>query len=71
MAILHKFPNGFEIHGGRMTKNEESEFYARIAEDPKVIVWGRKNKTIENRETPNVDQWEKSKKWNFSGGERK
>lgn len=42
MALLRKFPNGFEIHGGRMTKDEESEFYARIAQGPKVILRGQR-----------------------------
>lgn len=47
MPLLRKLKNGFEIHGGRMTKEEENDFYSRIAEGPKIIL--RTSKVKQNR----------------------
>ena len=38
MAMIRRFPNGFEIHGGRLTKKEEADFYRRIADGPMRIL---------------------------------
>jgi len=62
MALLRKFPNGFEIHGGRMTKSEESEFYARIAGGPKVVLWGQRANKTEKAEPASAGKTKKTKK---------
>ena len=55
MALIRRFPDGFEIHGGKLSKEEEADLYRRIAGGPVRILSSRPvhPKTIsETREVP-------------------
>jgi hypothetical protein len=34
MAVVRTFPSGFKIWGGKLTKQEEADFYRRIGGGP-------------------------------------
>ena len=38
MALLYTFEDGFEVHGGKLTKKEEADFYRRIGGGPTKIL---------------------------------
>lgn len=38
MAVLRTFPSGFKIWGGKLTKQEEADFYRRIGGGPQKML---------------------------------
>ena len=38
MAVLRTFPSGFKIWGGKLTKQEEADFYRRISGGPTKVL---------------------------------
>ena len=38
MALIRRFPDGFEIHGGKLSKEEEADLYRRMAGGPMRIL---------------------------------
>ena len=38
MALIRRFPDGFEIHGGKLSKEEEADLYRRMAGGPVRIL---------------------------------
>ena len=41
MVLVRRFPDGFEIHGGKLTKNEEADLYRRMGSGPIRILRSR------------------------------
>ena len=54
MALLYTFEDGFEIHGGKLTKKEEAEFYRRIGGGPTKILRSSPHYPVEQPEAPIV-----------------
>jgi len=38
MAVVRTFPSGFKIWGGKLTKQEEADFYRRIGGGPTKVL---------------------------------
>ncbi len=51
MTLLRTLSNGFQIHGGKITVDEEAEFYSRISRGPKIILHAQKPPALALRET--------------------
>jgi hypothetical protein len=41
MVLIRRFPDGFEVHGGKLTKEEEADLYRRMAGGPMRILRSR------------------------------
>ena len=41
MVLIRRFPDGFEVHGGKLTKEGEADLYRRIAGGPISILRSR------------------------------
>ena len=55
MVLIRRFPDGFEVHGGKLTKEEEADIYRRMAGGPMRILRSRPvlpETAIETREAP-------------------
>ena len=55
MVLIRRFPDGFEVHGGKLAKEEEADLYRRIAGGPMRILRSRPvlpETAIETREAP-------------------
>ena len=55
MVLIRRFPDGFEVHGGKLTKEEEADLYRRMAGGPMRILRARPvlpETAIETREAP-------------------
>jgi len=55
MALIRRFPDGFEIHGGKLSKEEEADLYRRMARGPVRILRSRPDlpkTTSETQEIP-------------------
>jgi hypothetical protein len=55
MVLIRRFPDGFEVHGGKLTKEEEADLYRRMAGGPMRILRSRPvlpETAIETREAP-------------------
>ena len=62
MVLIRRFPDGFEVHGGKLTKEEEADLYRRMAGGPMRILPSRPvlpETAIEMREVPIVSNIEK------------
>lgn len=62
MVLVRRFPDGFEIHGGKLTKNEEADLYRRMGSGPMRILRSRPElhePTKETREVPPALNMEK------------
>ena len=54
MALIYKFEDGFEIHGGKLTKKEEAEFYRRIGGGPIKALRANPHCPVEQPAAPTV-----------------
>jgi hypothetical protein len=54
MALLYTFEDGFEVHGGKLTKKEEADFYRRIGGGPTKILRSSPRYPVEQPEAPAV-----------------
>ena len=55
MVLIRRFPDGFEVHGGKLTEEEEADLYRRMAGGPMRILRSRPalpETAIEMREVP-------------------
>ena len=55
MVLIRRFPDGFEVHGGKLTKEEEADLYRRMAGGPMRILRSRPvlpETEIETQEAP-------------------
>ena len=55
MVLIRRFPDGFEVHGGKLTEEEEADLYRRMAGGSMRILRSRPalpETAIEMREVP-------------------